>query len=204
MENKVDENNIKDVLNNIDFSEVISKVTSNSEDVANLAAQSAGHITPSMMEQARKHANGEQGKKIKEEVVRQGLCNRATLENMKEQKKLYDQANIKAKGVAQKTILITSSKQIKIKEIHPKNSDKLKEEIGGILKTNNPTELLCSRLSKGPLENKTIKVWYDAKCKGNNKRATKIIGFQIAGDLLIMIDNEDLSEQNFREVEKLL
>lgn len=201
MENKVEENNISEVLNNIDFSEVISKVTSNSEDIANLAQQSAGHITPSMMEQARKYANGEQGKKIKEEIVRQGVGNRATLENMKEQKKLYDQANIKSKGNSQKAILVTSSKQIKIKEIHPKI---LREEAGKILKTDNPTEISCSRLSKGPLNNKTIKVWYDEKCKGNNKRATKIIGFQIAGDLLIVVENEDLSERNFREVEKLL
>lgn len=201
MENKVDENHISEVLNNINFSEVISKITNNPEDIANLAEQSVGHMTPSMMEQARKHANSEHGQKIKEEVVRQGIGNRATLENMKEQKKLYDRANIKAKGSPQKAILITSSKQIKVKEIHPKM---LKEEAGKILKTDNPVEISCSRLSNGPLDNKSIKVWYDEKCKGNNKRASNIIGFKIAGDLLIVVDNEDLSEQDFRTVEKLL
>lgn len=51
---------------------------------------------------------------------------------------------------------------------------------------------------------KTIKVWYDPGYPGKNKRTSKIVGFPIAGNLLIIMDEGDLTEKDFIAAESLL
>jgi hypothetical protein len=199
--NNLTTDKVKEVLNNINFSDVIDKLTSEPNEAANLVGQSAEIMTPEMMEQARKYATGTQGKQIKEEMMRKGLDNKDLKAQMEQQKRLYVEANNKAKGEAKKAILITSSKIMKSKDIHPKI---LKSEAIKIIGTDNPLEMPCSRLATGPLLNKTIKVWYDPNRKGNNTRASKIVDFKIAGELLIVMEEGDLTEDDFKLAEKLL
>lgn len=199
--NNLTSDRVKDVLNNINFSEVIDKLTSNPNDAANLVSQSAEHMTPEMMEQARKYATGTQGKQIKEEMMRKGVDNKEMKIQMEQQKKLYIEANNKAKGEAKKAIIITSSKIMKSKDIHVKI---LKSEAIKIIGSDNAIEISCSRLAVGPLQNKTITVWYDPTRKGNNKRASEIVNFKIAGELLIIMEEGDLTQDDFKLAEKLL
>jgi len=199
--NNITTDKVKEVLNNINFSDVIDKLTSEPNEAANLIGQSAEIMTPEMMEQARKYATGTQGKQIKEEMTRKGLDNKDLKAQMEQQKKLYVEANNKAKGEAKKAILITSSKIMKSKDIHVKI---LKSEAIKIVGSDNVLEMPCSRLATGPLLNKTIKVWYDPNRKGNNTRASKIVDFKIAGELLIVMEEGDLTENDFKLAEKLL
>jgi hypothetical protein len=199
--NNLTPDRVKDVLNNINFSEVIDKLTSNPNDTANLVSQSAEHMTPEMMEQARKYATGTQGKQIKEEMMRKGVDNKEMKLQMEQQKKLYIEANNKAKGESKKAIIITSSKIMKSKDIHVKI---LKSEAIKIIGSDNAIEISCSRLAVGPLQNKTIKVWYDPTRKGNNKRASDIVNFKIAGELLIIMEEGDLTQEDFKLAEKLV
>lgn len=192
--------NVTEVLNNINFSEVIQKLTSNPEEVSSLIGQSSGLITPEMREQARKHAVGPQGEKIKEEMLKQGVNNKTMLTNAKAQKKLYDDMNNKAKGASQKAILITTSKLYKSKEIHPLI---LLTEAKRLI-ADDAIEISCSRLAIGNLEGKTIKAWYSPNRKGHNNLASLIVGFDIAGELLIVMEEGDLSENDIRNVKKLL
>jgi len=199
--NNITTDKVKEALNNINFSDVIDKLTSEPNEAANLIGQSAEIMTPEMMEQARKYATGTQGKQIKEEMMRKGLDNKDLKVQMEQQKKLYVEANNKAKGEAKKAILITSSKIMKSKDIHVKI---LKSEAIKIVGSDDVLEMPCSRLATGPLLNKTIKVWYDPNRKGNNTRASKIVDFKIAGELLIVMEEGDLTENDFKLAEKLL
>ena len=199
--NNITADKVKDALNNISFSEVIDKLTSNPNEAVNLVNQSAEHITPEMMEQARKYAVGTQGKQIKKEMARKGVDNKEMKNQMEQQKKLYIEANNKAKGEAKKVILITSSKIVKSKDIHVKI---LKSEAIKIIGSDDAIEISCSRLAVGPLQGKTIKVWYDPNRKGNNNRASKIVDFKMAGELLIIIEEGDLTEADFKLAEKSL
>jgi hypothetical protein len=56
----------------------------------------------------------------------------------------------------------------------------------------------------GPLAGKTIKLWYDASHTGKNRRATKLMGFPIAGDVLVVLEDGNLSEADFLAAEKLI
>ena len=192
--------NVTDVLNNVNFSEVIQKLTSNPEDVSALIGQSSELMTPEIMEQARKHAIGPQGEKIKEEMMKQGVNNKTMLTNAKAQKKLYDDMNNKAKGASKKAILITTSKIYKTKEIHPLI---LLSEAKRLI-AEDVIEISCSRLAIGPLEGKTIKAWYSPNRKGSNNLASSIVGFDIAGELLLVMEEGDLSENDVRKCKKLL
>ena len=197
--NNITPDNVKDVLNNINFSDVIDKLTCNPDEAANLVGQSAEFMTPEIMEQAKKYATGTLGKQIKEEMMRKGVYNKEMKIQMEQQKKLYIEANNKVKGESKKVVIITSSKILKSKDIHPKI---LKTEALKIIGSDNAVEISCSRLAVGPLEGKTIKVWYDPNRKGNNNRASKIVDFKIAGELLIVMEEGDLTEADFKLAEK--
>jgi hypothetical protein len=193
---------VKNVLNNVNFSDVIDKLTNNSDETANLISQSAEHMTPEMLEQARRYANGDQGQKIKEEMMRKGANTKEMKDKMELQKKLYNDAHNKAKGEIKKAILITSAKRMESKNIHPKILD---SEVKKIIGTN-AIEISCSRLATDSLRGKTIKAWYDPtrNVKYPNKRASAIIGFPISGELLIVMEGEDLLTEDLLKIEKSL
>ena len=194
------EPNVKEMLDNTNFSEVLDKLKDNSEDINKLVSESAGVMTPEMMEQAKKYALGEQGEKIKREMEKKGMNNRDMKQQALQQKKLYHQLDAKKKGELKKVLLITSAKKLEIKSIHSNDiaTDAKK------LVTCDAIEFSCSRLSLGPLSDNQFKVWYDPNIKFKNNRASKIIGFDIGGPLLIIMEEGDLDRDKFIKVEKAL
>ena len=198
MENNLTPEAVKEALDKVNYSEVINKIASNSDEAINLVSQSAEYMTPEMMEKAKNYANGSQGKQIKEEMNRQNINNKDMREQMAKQKKMYTEATNRAKGESKKAILITSSKIAKPKDIHPKI---LESEVKKIIGSDYAVEISCSRLAVGPLSGKNITVWYDPNRKGNNNRASKIVDFKIAGELLIIMAEGDLLEKDFKSAE---
>lgn len=193
--------NIKDILDGVNFKEVIHTITNNKENVANMVQQSSSQLTPEMMDQARKYASGTQGEQIKQELNRQGAANKTTLQVMLKQKKLYSQINNNAKGEAKKVVLITTSKQIKNKEVHKLT---LEAEAKRLVGSDDALEISCSRMSVGPLLGKTIKAWYSPGRKGFNNLASSMVGFNIAGELLLIMEEGNLLESDVRDAKKYL
>jgi hypothetical protein len=76
--------------------------------------------------------------------------------------------------------------------------------ISTILKVDSPLSIECTRLSIDVFKDKKLTIWYDKNKIGKNKRATKIAGFTIAGDIIISILDEDINESDFLIVEKFL
>lgn len=195
------EQNIKETLDKTNFSEVLNKLKDNPEEVSKLIAESNGVMTPEMMDQARKYAAGEQGEKIKKEMEKKGMNNKAMLQQAQQQKKLYNQLDAKKKGELKKVIVITSAKKLEIKSVH---SNAITDDAKKLV-THDAIEMGCSRLSQGPLHDYTFKVWYDPNItKVKNARASKIIGFDIGGPLLIIMEEGDLDKDKFIQVEKSL
>jgi hypothetical protein len=191
---------IKSSLNNANIGEALSKLSKNPDEVSKLMEQSAGQVTPQMMEEARKLAMGSQGQHILKEMKRRGMDPHSMRSQALQQQRAL-------KGMASKTgemkrcVLITGGRQLKMRNI-PIGSEQISAV--NIVGTDNPVELSCSRLASGPLEGKSIKIWCDTKRKGKNRRLTKILGFPIAGEGLIIMTEGDLTEADFLAAEKLL
>ena len=105
------------------------------------------------------------------------------------------------KGDTKQGILITASKQMKVRNIEIAT---LQSQAQHLVKSDNAVEIACSRLAYGVLAGSTIKAWYDPKRLGRNPRASRIVGFPIAGDLLIIMEEGDIMEKDFLLAEKQL
>ena len=96
---------------------------------------------------------------------------------------------------------VTTSRKVKV--LHATAST-LSEVIGKALK-NGAVELSCSRLCTGPLENRVIKIWYQPEATGiKNRRASKLAGFPIVGEMIVECPGYSLTEVELVAVEALL
>ena len=144
-----------------------------------------------------------QGLKIMQNMQKRGIDPRAMRAEFLKQQNALKGIQKHEEGETQKAILITASRQLRCREI-PTDKSKHKTVIAGALHCENPVELSCSRLAVGPLEGLEIRIWYDDNANGKNKRASKLVGFDVANEILVMVNDHDLSEEDFLTVEKML
>ena len=161
--------------------------------------ESKNMMTPEILEQARKFANGGQGTQILKEMQRRGVDTNGIRDQVMDQQKLMRE--MLATKPNKTVILITSSRKLKVKTVM---LDSIELNAKHLVKSEHAIELPCSRLATGSLTGKTIKIWYNPAQGSKNKRASKIAGFPVGGDLLIIMDGANLTEQDFLEAEKLL
>ena len=192
---------IKQTMANLNIGSVLDKMAFDSEQTKNIMSASMNNMSPDMIEQAKKLAQSGQSERISKEMQKRGMNPRTMKSEMEAQRKVARNLQTKALGVMKKAIIITLNRQLKSRAI-PAGSDET--VVRSIIHSQTPVEISCSRLALGPLAGKTIKVWYDAALKGKNKRATKIVGFPVAGDIIIHCEDEDLTEEDFLSVEELL
>ena len=194
-------NDVKEALKNTNISAMLNQMAANPEEVNKMMEESMSRMTPEMMEQARKLAMGGQGDQIMKEMKKRGLDPRVLKAQMREQQKALRGLENKNIADTKQVVLITTSRQVKTRKLP---NDNYLPNIKTILKCNDPVELSCSRLAQGPLSGKTIKVWYNPEHTGKNRRATKIVGFPIGGEIIVIVEEDNLTETNFLAAEKTL
>lgn len=197
--------NISDMsslLNNDTISDVMKNMTQQPEKLTEMLEKSMKHVSPEMMDQARKLVNGGQGDRILKEMQRRGLNPHAMRSKIKDHQKNMKGLGTSRSGPMRKAIIITLSRKLKSRNI-PIDSTKI--SIDSILKsTDTSVEILCSRLSQGPLVGKTVRLFYNSLATSKNRRASRVAGFQIGGDVLCMIDDYDITESDFVLAEKCI
>ncbi len=187
-------------ISNTEINNVLDNISANSDDFIKIINDSMNGFDPEMKEQAKKIATSGQGANIIKEMQKRGMNPHSMRAQMKAHKKnmsLTENQGSKQK----KAILITSSRQLRVRSV-PENFTE--RDAASIIECEKPLEISCSRLATGLLLGKTIKAWYNPEIRGKNRRASKIVGFAIAGDLLIIMNEGDLDEHRFLQSEKLL
>jgi hypothetical protein len=192
---------VRDTISNANIGSILSRIASNPDEISQVMKDSMKHMSPEAIQQARNLAMGSQGQQIRKEMQRRGIDPNAMRKQLLEQQKILKGTSSKVTDDAKSMIIVTSSRQIKSRRI---SSATLSISIPSILHSEKPIELSCSRLAQGPLSGKSIKVWYDPNNGSKNRRASKIIGFPVGGDMLIMVEGEDLSEKDLIAAEKFL
>ena len=195
-------NKMKEILSNTNIGTMLGHMADNPNEVSKVMESSIGNnLPPDITNQARKLAMGGQGEQIMREMQKRGMDPVAMKKQfLQEQRKAKGQPT-KSTDITKQIIYITTSRQVKTRKIVP---DGLKAAVSSILHTENPVELSCSRLAQGPLSGKTIKAWYNPDALGKNRRASKIVGFNIGSELVIVLDGGDLKESDFIAAEKQL
>lgn len=190
----------KDCLKDQDIAKALEEFTSNDDLMSKLASE-LENISPEKIKEAKKLAQSEKGKEILNACANKGIDSKVMRET-------YLAKQLETKGLSKDTtnkkvaVLITTSRQLKLRNIPLNNVSECADKI--INSNQRPVELSCSRLAIGPLQGKTIKVWCDTTRKGKNRRLSKILGFNVAGDGLIIMEEGDLTEEHFIQAERLL
>jgi len=198
----INENDLKTAFANTNIASLLEKVCKNPDDLNKLLHDSVDNITPDMLNNAKKMLGTGQGEQLLKSLQQKGI----NPNNLKSKLSAHNNAfkNILKPGnksPTRKCILITTNRQLKIRNLP---IDDMSKYISTILKVDSPLSIECSRLSIDIFKDKKITIWYDKNKIGKNKRATKIAGFTIAGDIIISILDEDINESEFLIVEKFL
>lgn len=191
---------LQKTMANLNIGGVLDKMVSDPEQTKKLMAESMGHMSPEMVEQAKKMAQGGQADRILKEMQKRGMNPHQMKAEMEQQRKTMKELMPKNVVPMKKALIITLNRQLKSRAV-PIDCGQF--TASSILHCKEPIEISCSRLALGPWADKPIKVWYDGTLKGKNKRASKIVGFPVAGDIIIHAA-DDLLETDFNDIEKEL
>jgi len=198
----INENDLKTAFANTNIASLLEKVCKNPDDLNKLLHDSVDNITPDMLNNAKKMLGTGQGEQLLKSLQQKGI----NPNNLKSKLSAHNNAfkNILKPGnksPTRKCVLITTNRQLKIRNLP---IDDMSKYISTILKVDSPLSIECNRLSIDVFKDKKLTIWYDKNKIGKNKRATKIAGFTIAGDIIISILDEDINESDFLIVEKFL
>ena len=191
---------VKAALNSTNIATILDRMGDNPEEMAKAMEESMGQLSPEIMEQARKLAAGGQGAEIMAEMKRRGMDTDAIRTQMLKQHQAL-KGMIPRSVDGKSVILITNNRQVKTRRVPP---TAIPDSAEAILNSSKPVELSCSRLAVGPLTDKTIKIWCDPERKGKNKRLSKILGFPVGGEGLIVVEDGDLDEKTFLVAENMV
>lgn len=192
---------VKSAMSAANIGSMLNRMTNNPEEVTRMMHESMKTLSPEVMQQARNMAMGAQGQQIRKEMQRRGINPQAMRKQLLEQKRALQGTSAQVSSDATAAIIVTTSRQVRTRKL---SQASLSLSAAAILHAEAPVELSCSRLAKGPLTGKSIKIWYDPNHPGKNKRTSRIIGFPVGGEMLIVVEGEDLSEKDFLAAEKFL
>jgi hypothetical protein len=188
---------IKDTLTKSNIASAISQLSGDPAQAGKLMAEAKATMPPSMLEAARKMAVGSQGDQIAREMKKQGVNRQEVVSQMKEQKKAAAQARAAMQGPTKKVVVLTHSRKFTQKEVSI-------AQVAAPLKCETAIQIPCSRLARGPLTGKSIKVWYNPDDASVNRRAMRILDTRVGGDVIFENSDGDLFLKDLEAVEKLL
>lgn len=189
---------MKNALSGANISKIAKQLGDDPEKMKEMMDKTSTEMTPEMMEMARKIASGGQGQQLLREMQRQGMDPNVLKTFAKNHKRSVNTSFSPLDNPNQSFFLINSKRQLKTGKLTFNGDKLLSLDIKGI-------EIPCSRLAQGPLSGKSIKAWYDPAYAGSkNRRASKIAGLRVGGDLLVMIEEGGITEADFLKAEACL
>lgn len=194
---KLNPEDMKNALNNANLSTVVSQMSDDPDKVKEMMEGMSNQMTPEMMEMARKMASGGQGKQLLREMQRQGMDPNVLKEAAKHQKRALRKASVKLDSSNTTFFVINTKRQLKTSNLVFNGEHVTSLDVKGL-------EIPCSRLAQGPLSGKTIKAWYDPSFTTKNRRASKIAGLRVGGDLLLMVEDGGVTSSDFVKAEDCL
>jgi len=190
-----------------DITKMLGKLGENPELMGDVMEKIPNVISPDMIDQVKKmFPGGPQGQSA-EKMLAQLTQNGIDPQVMRSQ---MVQKQNKAKGMVahndttQTVVILTIQKQLKIREFS--KNDLFTAAITNLKvpTVDNLKDIECGMMCQGLFKNKKVRIFYNPNDKTVNKRAKKLVGFPIGGDVIFYLENENLSEADFLTVEKYI
>jgi hypothetical protein len=192
---------IKGALRSVNLPKMVEKMANNPQGMDKAVEESAKVMTPQMMDQAKKVAAGGQGDQLRKQVLKQGMSPKQMQKDYKEQQRLARAVSEQSRGPTKRACLLDTNRKFKAKEVPV--SDDIKD-MAKALQAQDVVKMPYSRMAIGPLQGKSVAVWYVTGDKRRNKRIEKLLGKPHGARILISVKDEDLEVATIEEVEKLL
>lgn len=194
----MDNNKVEDLIKNLssgDIEEVMNKISSSPERYSKLMEEEISK-NPEIKETMNKFSRNNQFvEKLRKQAAKNGLNNKKKLRKLRQPIINNSSTN------KRKVICITQTR--KAKELFLKKDD-LVQEAQKVIKTRcfyRP----CYRIQVGPFSGNDIQIIFPHQSVlKNNRRATRLIGEKIRGDLIIYDMEKDLNLSDYNEVEKMV
>jgi hypothetical protein len=192
---------IKAALAGSGLKTALTKMAQNPDEIAKMMGSQLKNAPPEVMEQARKLAMGGQGEHIMKEMKKKGMDPLAMRAQIKQHKKAAKGSTPAVTEPTLAAIHINVGRKAKVVNV---SRVSVGSSVASILHVPKPVEMSCSRLACGPLADKVIKVWYNPDTTGKNRRTSKIVGFPIGSDVVIVAVDDNLTIAELERVEQLL
>jgi hypothetical protein len=165
------------------------------------------NVPPEVLAKARQMAAGAAGNRIKSNLTKQGVNAQQLAAEMRKNKRrnralrqAEPSSAAAAADVKYRVIVITQSRQVREKEISA--SVKVLSVQKAIVESR-VVSAHITNLARGPLTDKEVKIWYNPDSKmAINRRAKKLVNFDIRGNVLIEVPNESLTISVFEKIEQ--
>jgi hypothetical protein len=190
---------ISDFINKNGVTSIMDKLGKDPQAFTGILQNAMGSISPDMMEQAKKMMNSGQGTEIIKELQKRGMDPHTMRKNILDQQKAM--RGMVKKGNTVKALYINNSRQVKLRDIPSAN---IKLSVTTILKSEQVIEIPCSRLAIGPWKGAEVKLWYIPNGKVKNRKANKLAGFPVNGEIIILVDSVDITEAHLQEIDDML
>jgi hypothetical protein len=188
---------IKASMGNMNM-ESLTNLVKDPASISKLIEENKDLVSPDLIEQAKKIIGAGGASGVLEEMRKRGMDPHALKSALSTKQKILQSLN---KDGNKSVIVINQARKLKNKKI---SHESINISASHLLKCVDPVELSCSRLAVGPLAGKTVKIWYDPSKTSRNRRASKLLGFNVGGDIMILVKDGGLSEEDFIEAEAML
>jgi len=187
---------------------MIEQLKNNPDAIADSMSATVPNISPENLDAARGYAMSGQGTRLLRQLQDQGIDPRALASKSQKEMRLRRglEKRASAKLPTKKCILVTTARKLKERDLY---LGELKRSAELILRCT-PVSIPCSRLQLGPWENLRLTGWYSpSPLGGRNKRSSKLIGFEIASELILVAtdlegNHVSITTAQLEAVEKLL
>lgn len=173
--------------------EQVAAAAQNPELMQQLVESAMGQITPEDINRQRQNLNGAQGQRVLSALKKKGIKAADLRKQILSSKSAQGKALHQLRESAPLVVLVKANKAI-VKHVPAgEEEDFIKRTTGS-----DPVLAACSRLSS---EENTVFICSEAKGKVN-KKASRLVGHNVYGDVLFARKEGDLTLENFLQLEE--
>lgn len=189
-----------------DINRMLGHLGQNPEMMGDVMNKIPNVISPDMIDQVKKMfpggVQGQNAEKMLAQLTQNGL-DPQTMRSQMVQKQNKAKGMVAHNDKTQTVIILTIQKQLKVREFL-KNDMMEAASVNLKVATEGLKDIDCGMMCQSIFKNKQVRIFYNPHDKTVNKRAKKLVGFPIGGDVIFYLVDENLTEADFLAVEKYM
>lgn len=193
------EQSLEQVLggNKDQVNQIVNKLVNNPQEMLEIAEEVSEHITPDLLERAKKLSTGSAGQNLSKTLQQKGMSRKELMSLQKQMKHSVNKSKMHYPGEKQqKVVHITKTRQLKEKTIYGNDAMKSVQSMLGSTSFSMNTS---KRLAVGPLAGQQVHV-YSSNVGAKNRLATRLLGSAVMGEAVIVCQNGNVTKADIEQL----